>query len=125
LRVLISEAVSRSVPRADRFRLAPRKRANSTASDAETAQELRKAVESGRTRRKRLDEPLAQLVEHLTFNQGVLGSIPRRLTSYFSEFVDIPPIATDSCADPCAETLVGSDSKEERTPSSTATAARR
>jgi hypothetical protein len=29
-------------------------------------------------------EPLAQLAEHLTFNQGVLGSIPRRLTSYFS-----------------------------------------
>src|SRR5215510_1403627 len=26
------------------------------------------------------DEPLAQMVEHLTFNQGVLGSIPRRLT---------------------------------------------
>jgi hypothetical protein len=28
-------------------------------------------------------EPLAQLVEHLTFNQGVLGSIPRRLTTEF------------------------------------------
>ena len=26
-------------------------------------------------------EPLAQLVEHLTFNQGVLGSSPRRLTT--------------------------------------------
>jgi hypothetical protein len=30
-----------------------------------------------------LDEPLAQLAEHLTFNQGVLGSIPRRLTTEF------------------------------------------
>ena len=29
-----------------------------------------------------LVEPLAQLVEHLTFNQGVLGSIPRRLTNF-------------------------------------------
>ena len=27
-----------------------------------------------------LDEPLAQLVEHLTFNQVVVGSIPTRLT---------------------------------------------
>ena len=28
-------------------------------------------------------EPLAQLVEHLTFNQGVGGSIPPRLTICF------------------------------------------
>jgi hypothetical protein len=31
-------------------------------------------------------EPLAQLAEHLTFNQGVLGSIPRRLTTYDQDF---------------------------------------
>src|SRR5712692_1261540 len=29
------------------------------------------------------DEPLAQLAEHLTFNQGVGGSIPPRLTIHF------------------------------------------
>jgi hypothetical protein len=28
--------------------------------------------------------PLAQLVEHLTFNQVVEGSIPSRLISFFS-----------------------------------------
>ena len=28
-----------------------------------------------------LREPLAQLVEHLTFNQVVVGSIPTRLTT--------------------------------------------
>jgi hypothetical protein len=33
-----------------------------------------------------LDEPLAQSAEHLTFNQGVLGSIPRRLTKYYEDF---------------------------------------
>src|SRR5712692_8079191 len=31
------------------------------------------------------DEPLAQLAEHLTFNQGVGGSIPPRLTIPFAE----------------------------------------
>ena len=31
-------------------------------------------------------EPLAQSAEHLTFNQGVLGSIPRRLTKYYEDF---------------------------------------
>jgi hypothetical protein len=29
-----------------------------------------------------MNGPLAQLVEHLTFNQVVLGSSPRRLTFY-------------------------------------------
>ncbi len=31
-----------------------------------------------------LSEPLAQLVEHLTFNQGVEGSSPSWLTSFFA-----------------------------------------
>jgi hypothetical protein len=30
-------------------------------------------------------EPLAQLVEHLTFNQVVVGSIPTRLTIFTQE----------------------------------------
>ena len=30
-------------------------------------------------------EPLAQLVEHLTFNQVVVGSIPARLTNKYKE----------------------------------------
>jgi hypothetical protein len=36
-----------------------------------------------------LEEPLAQLVEHLTFNQGVLGSIPRRLTTKVTRSPDL------------------------------------
>jgi hypothetical protein len=34
-------------------------------------------------------EPVAQLVEHLTFNQVVLGSSPSGLTSYTIEIVDV------------------------------------
>ena len=34
--------------------------------------------------------PLAQLVEHLTFNQVVEGSIPSRLTSYFLNKLNVP-----------------------------------
>lgn len=30
----------------------------------------------------RFDGPVAQLVEHMTFNHSVAGSIPSRLTSY-------------------------------------------
>ena len=33
-----------------------------------------------------LDEPLAQTVEHLTFNQGVPGSSPGRLTKNYEDF---------------------------------------
>src|SRR6266436_3874508 len=46
------------------------------------------ATERGRivSARCNRDEPLAQMGEHLTFNQGVLGSIPRRLTKYLERF---------------------------------------
>src|SRR5215470_16046164 len=37
-------------------------------------------------------EPLAQLVEHLTFNQGVGGSIPPRLTILFNGIQDAPAL---------------------------------
>ena len=37
-------------------------------------------------------EPLAQLVEHLTFNQGVPGSSPGRLTSNPQGFALLTPI---------------------------------
>jgi hypothetical protein len=50
-------------------------------------------------------EPLAQLVEHLTFNQGVLGSIPRRLTIHdaqlhcitLTEATDHRPRLSENC----------------------------
>ncbi len=48
-----------------------------------TAQNQHKALESRPGAPEVLVEPLAQLAEHLTFNQGVLGSIPRRLTTEF------------------------------------------
>ncbi|CEO88141.1 hypothetical protein SSCH_150020 [Syntrophaceticus schinkii] len=35
-----------------------------------------------RTASEKMHGPLAQLVEHLTFNQGVAGSIPAWLTIY-------------------------------------------
>jgi hypothetical protein len=34
-------------------------------------------------------EPLAQLVEHLTFNQGVTGSSPVWLTIMYAEVVEL------------------------------------
>ena len=37
-------------------------------------------------RYSKADEPLAQMVEHLTFNQGVVGSSPTRLTKYYEDF---------------------------------------
>src|SRR5262249_52658613 len=45
-----------------------------------------KAIES--TPSVALDEPLAQTVEHLTFNQGVVGSSPTRLTSIYRSIPD-------------------------------------
>ena len=60
------------------------------------------------------------------FNQGVEGSSPSRLTRNYRDFGDTSPTATDSCADSCAETSVGSgDFGAGSTSSSTATAARR
>ena len=45
-------------------------------------------------------EPLAQLVEHMTFNQGVLGSSPRRLTTTIRDTVITPSLGSCHNAPP-------------------------
>lgn len=37
--------------------------------------------------------PIAQLGEHITFNDGVEGSIPSRCTNRYSALTMLPPIA--------------------------------
>jgi hypothetical protein len=50
-------------------------------ADPDSARSRHKMLRSTTNVAQALDEPLAQLAEHLTFNQGVGGSIPPRLTN--------------------------------------------
>ena len=73
---------------------------------------LRSAEVAPRSQPRRISprEPLAQMGEHLTFNQGVLGSIPRRLTNFFHRLRDDPHRRTRLVPDSGSKICLGASS---------------
>ncbi len=60
--------------------MAERPPPNIDLSPIDAISRLRRLTRAAAWRSKRLGEPVAQLVEHETFNLGVVGSIPTGLT---------------------------------------------